>query len=701
MRTRAPKPVRRSRRRAPRFGAALFVIAAAAALAPGSPLYADEEPEAAPSTLVEASDAETEAYALLAQGKLITARTRAEQALADDPDAIIGNLVLGLVLYEAEGLLPKAMVHLSRARRVFERAYGEVPEGEGKQGFHQLLLRAIQGISGEMEQFDEQLRVIDRFDALYEPKLFGERAWALLQLRRFDEAKAAAILGSGSDDPWERSVSQNALCGIESELKTRQAQYKACLASLAATHGDALGGEITPGLPSGPGVSLSVDAVNAASAAHSVLRFDEVERLALLATKTKDDSIANPWRTLCALYTDEGRLAEAVTAAREMQRWRLRLSANLRDQDRAETFAVLAALLLAFGEVDAGHRVIARAIERPDRRGLVSSKFESVAAGFALLRRSFNKVKRELAAERASAGGIGELAKGALSAAKSLAAGSVDDARIAGVLADEALLRATLRMYLSGIDAPSWLVGDLVDVLGAGVVGAELALVRADEAAAAEGVDLSGYYDALEAEVALARGDEAEAAALAASALARIPQAEALLKARVAAVGAEALALSGDHAGAVASFQRAFEADPGVFRRLGIAIPAAVEAPVIDPVASLVASRIAGSPRFYEDRAGFVVFIDRPVAAYRACLRAPDGASLACAEVAGAPGELDADLAARVVTAFHRAAFAPRVSLTSGDLRSLDGATTLAGQAERERMEEILRSMAEDPARGR
>jgi hypothetical protein len=68
---------------------------------------------------------------------------------------------------------------------------------------------------------------------------------------------------------------------------------------------------------------------------------------------------------------------------------------------------------------------------------------------------------------------------------------------------------------------------------------------------------------------------------------------------------------------------------------------------------------------------------------------------LACGEAAAKKGEDDRAWASRVAAAFHKNAFAPRVALTTGELGSLDGSTTLAGQAQREQMEELLRNMAE------
>jgi hypothetical protein len=136
------------------------------------------------------------------------------------------------------------------------------------------------------------------------------------------------------------------------------------------------------------------------------------------------------------------------------------------------------------------------------------------------------------------------------------------------------------------------------------------------------------------------------------------------------------------------------ELDPGVLRRLRLALPASVRAES-GGAALLAAEMLERSPRLTPSPSGFQVALHAAPGLLRACLRSAEGAVLSCADVAPKRGEADRDAALRLAAAFHKQAFAPRVSLTTNDLNSLDGSTTLAGQAQRERMEELLRNMAE------
>ena len=80
----------------------------------------------------------------------------------------------------------------------------------------------------------------------------------------------------------------------------------------------------------------------------------------------------------------------------------------------------------------------------------------------------------------------------------------VDAMTIRTILQDKDYLIATIRPYLDkGLTGvPSWLVSELVTILGAGVVEATV-----EEARIVDTFDgVEGYYTALEAEIAYERG---------------------------------------------------------------------------------------------------------------------------------------------------------------------------------------------------
>jgi tetratricopeptide (TPR) repeat protein len=585
------------------------------------------------------------------------------------------------------------MFRLGRARQLFEKTYGSSPPPTSPWPFHRELLQEIEGLAGETEEYEYQLQILDFHDALYEPHLAAEHAWPLLRLGKFDEARKVARTAIASSDRIQQSIGRNALCAIEGEARERKPYFEACLAALDNAKKNAE-----------KGIVPVVHQYNAALAAYSVVRLDEVERLAKEGSGSKPISIANPWRLLTRLYTDGGRAAEAIAAAKQMQSWRSHQAASLRDQDRAETDAALSSLLLVAGESEAAQRLIERAIERPDRRGLVSSKPDQALGAHALLRRSIARTRAEQVSERASWSGTSGRPKTTVQVLGMRIGSWPDDERIVSILGHRERLDSTFRMYLSGglEPVPSWLVGDLVEVLGPGVVGVAVARARVEEK---DFAPLAPYFDALEAEVALARGDHERSMELARKAIEQLPKSEAILAARVAAVGGESARRRGDQKATLALLEQALQKDAGVVRRLGLAIPAHVSGSG-DAAVQRAVVLLGRSPRFRDAGWGFVVTVEKDAAGLKACLKTPNGTTLTCVVAAPRvvkekePREEPEDWAARLVESFHRDAFAMHVGMTTRDLDSLDGSTTVASQAQREKMQGVLTDVAKDSTEG-
>ena len=117
---------------------------------------------------------EREAYDLFSAEKYLTARTRAEEALRLDPDSIVGHFVLGSVLREAEGSLPRSMSHLREARALYRKRFGETGGEDAATRLYRDILLSLQESAGLMELYDEQLALLDAHDRLYEPDLIGQ-----------------------------------------------------------------------------------------------------------------------------------------------------------------------------------------------------------------------------------------------------------------------------------------------------------------------------------------------------------------------------------------------------------------------------------------------------------------------------------------------------------------------------------------------
>ncbi len=665
----------------------LTILLVAMAMLRGSVSRAD-----APAMRAAQTQQEQEVLQLIADGQLVTARRKLHRLLDANSESMIGHYALGRVMHESEGNMPAAMYHLGRARQIYELTWEVHPRPKkAPWPFHRELLFRIQATAQRLEAFEYQLDIIAYHDQLYSPDLDAQRAWPLLRLGRVKQARKAAKLAMRSTDADQRMLGLNVRCAVLGELQERRRYYQACLAALEeARKRDAK--EVDEKHQS----TLAVHAFNAAVAARAALRPEEAEKHANEGTRKLSFTPANPWRLLVRLYTDEGRMKEAVEALRQMQSWRRKQPPSIRAQARAETDVVFSTVLLLAAQPDTGLRLLDLALDRPDRRGLTSSTPERALGAHALLRRALAMTQAELATERESYGLEGLETDGAWGRADRRVSILADEERVVGVLRDTERLVSTLRVFSrGGIEpVPVWLLGDLVDVLGAGVMAVALDLARHEE----DDDDVKSYFDALQAEIAYAQGDEARALMFARRALKSLPKREALLKARVAAVGAQAAESLGDDDLYLSLLADALQRDPSVIRRLGMRLPVELASSESE-TALLVRERIAASPRIRLRKGGFRIDITGASRDLQVCLSTPQGAKLSCAKASGgkgrateeAPSDESAEAyAARVAEAFHTQGLAMPLGLSAADLASLDSSTTVSEQAARDKLDSLL-----------
>lgn len=614
------------------------------------------------------------ALALLGDGHPVEARELAEKQLAADPRSYPAHCVLGIVQGQLEGNLARALHHFERCRALFEARHG-APDESTPWLWHRMAIEGLVRVSTDMGRSDDALATIDAWDRAYGGDHRRQRAWVLAKTGNLRESRALAqAMLAGVEDANERAAAWQILCVVDAEERDAAASYDAC--KQAAELSDA---QADP-----------VHLTNAAEAAAGVLRMDEAERWLVEATQREfPGSLAAPWGELAYLYLLEGRLAEAVEAVREARAASLRQRADVNAQTRAWHDLVAAGVLLIAGHAQEAERLADRAESRPDRLGRVSSDQQEVTAAVALLAQLASRTAAAELDERASSSEWRPALRAHLDAAVHRFRGWLAARRAVALYADPERISSRIQPHAPGfVELPEWVELDLVSVVGPGVLSAALADARS------RGFidDEHGYAQAIEAEIARVRGRDAEALAAADVALARLPAWEALLRARVAATGAAAALSAGDDARAVALLDVVFQLDPGVVRRMELALPARIEASP-GKVAAETARLLRGSPRLREAPDGFRVEISEAGAAARACLGGAGGVVLHCAEVASDPNEAPEATARRLAAAFHRETFAPRVDLSQADLRALDGSNTVAAEHSRERMRIVLRDV--------
>lgn len=655
-------------------------------------LYAQDPPPAAPPAEPTMDvDGETiserRILEVVGEGSYLTARRLSEQWMVEHPDSVVALYGLGKSLWAGEGKHPEAKHHLEKMLEIWKRdGYG----ADGNKTIYIDALASLYLLCGEMGDHEAQFAYMDQYDLEVATPIGARRAWGLMKAGRTAESRAMAEQGAASDQSGQRTAGLNTLCALNATHGSREDSYNACK--------EALVWERTLSA-----ADVTVAASNAALGALAVFRYDEAEEY-YRESMTGGVSVSNPWKGMAGLYLREGRTEEALEMIRGAQKYRLSQPANYRAGDRAELDAFLATFLLALGESDKGMGLINRAIQFPDRRGLTSSTSIESVGGHALIRLVLRQVAAERAAERRAAKPIWKRIPEQILSWLPDWEGWEDEETLAGALSDRELLLGTLMPHRDkSLASPSWLNGGLIPVLGTGVVSAGLNAAQLRETAP-EG---RAWLQAQAAEVAYWEGDEEEVRRLGLLALEGMPVGDRLMRARIQALVAAA---SSDPTEQARLYTEAWRLHPGVFRLVGLALPARIEAEG-GSFAEGIAAALRRSPRFTSANNGFRVTVSGTTDSVDACLLDPDNSRLVCTKLRPPPpktAEVTSEGASEnnppppaeppteqeilewMVDLFHRRAFGLPLGVNLHDVQSLDGTTVLMTEIRREKLENLL-----------
>ena len=624
-----------------------------------------------------ATPVEREGLLAAATSKWIKAREIGEKLVRESPGRFSGHYLLGAALHYGEGDLARAEFELQLATRLYEAQYPR-PAGGTRGGpwrWHQTALQELSWTLSEMDRSEEVLAVIDRYNDEYTPKLNDDRIWPLMKLHRYQEARAAATMAIASGIHEQALHARANLCSIAYVENDRKKAYDLCVAALDDYKLSRLmGGQI--------------EYENASEAAIALLRFDEGERLLVEATeRVSHDSASNPFVELARLYLTEGRVPEALAALRQAQELRIARPAYLDQHGQARLDKTVASLLLLVGEHARALTLAARGAARPDRLGTISTYPDEEESGAEVLRAT--ALAEQAAREEEDAVTSPFVKSVALHlAAMQHRVEAWRARRAAAVLFGRAeLLTATLDAYAAGAsDLPSWLMPEVVRAVGSGVAVAALGGVSEYP----QQPGMASYLDTFRAEAAFANHDFPAANEAAARAFKSLPDAERLLRARVAAITAESLRQDGHAHEAAGSYAVVFARDPDVLRRLDVPLPVAIEDDGSE-IARAAHTLVGRSPRFVDDASsGLRVTLHCSNDQAQACLHGAQGEQVACAEVAIHDGVKPLDVARTLIAELHRVAFACKSDLSQADLSTLDGSPTAA------RNERQVKSLLDD-----
>lgn len=600
----------------------------------------------------------------LALEENVRARELGEEWIRLQPDSPAAQFSYADVLYTAEGNLARALFHLNHAESL--TGYADINEAveSGNIQWHYLTLSQLSNVHQLMGDQQRALEYLDRIEEIYGQDIESFRGWPLLKLKQYDAARASAMaVLENSENERERARAWNTLCAVE--LASLAPVDSMAVCNRAISEDENLAAQSSTG--------DTVYLTNASEVALSLLRMDAAEDYLDRATRNLNpDSVADPWVYKLYLTMSQGRFDEARAALDRMLIWRENQKPIVGVMNRAEHYMVSAAFMLLAGYAEDAAILSATALSQPDRNGSYSADDFQKDAMAALINAIANRMQYQMRLEEAAGAGWAAALRTRIESAGLLFSAWRSERYAASLFTRPEILLNRLRPYAPlDVHIPEWIEPDLVRMIGAGVVRRTL-----DEALAAGAFELNtGYYHSWLAEAAAIEGDEDAVTDHGARALAELPVQEALLRARVAARMGDAHWKLGDYEIALEHFENAFRSDPGISRRLGIALPVSLRVSG-GGLSRELADALRASPRFSEHENGFPLEAGDDGAV---CLRTRSGENLSCYT---APAE-DAGAASR---AFHTWAFGPGFEISKAQRSILRGSSVILANGAR-RME--------------
>ncbi len=609
----------------------------------------------------------------------VSARTWTEKALEEDPKSFRAHMLMGAVQHMGEGNLPKALFHLEQAEELFIEAYGVRPNrGASPWPVYHRTLRELVWVNGEMDHHVTKIRYVDalreRLGLNYEPL----KSWPLMKLKRFEEAEAVARRSIDSGEPWNQLVGRTALCAVQSEQRKRYEAYEACQAAAKPILNSSIDG--------------AIELSNAAAAAEEVFRFDEAERMYLESARRRPEGAVNPWGRLVRLYIRQGRFGEALSAWRQMRKYRAsRPGTYLDQQDQSEAELLGVEVMLMAGRVIEAEKVTRRTVQRPDRQGTSSADAIQNETGAAIMDRVAKLSAARFLEEEASISSWWDALKLRAEAAQLRFDAWSIGRRASELLSEPERLVTSLRPECPGsVEGPAWLDIDIVQLVGPGVAMAALADARAIEVLPER--EAESIFGVHEAEAHYRRGALDDALATVERTLDLLPPYEMMLRARMAAIAARASERNYDYEAAKRYYLTVVRTDPALIRRLGLRLPVRLTTDGGDAEVMRAADMLAGSPRFREADWGFVL----QVGLRQISLMEDDGSLITSAAVR--PGRADSVEASarRIARTAHHELLVPDIDLTQADLRSIDVGLGTGGKAS-EQVKDVLNEVMSEP----
>lgn len=574
----------------------------------------------------------------------VKARELSEQWLRNEPESPAAQFSLAEVLFTIEGNMPRALYHLKRAEELTGYTSMEQAVGSGNVEWHYLTLSQLSYVHQLMGDQVSSLQYLDKLEQIYGQDVESFRGWPLLKLRQFEAARASAnhVL-QNSDDQRARARAWNTLCAVELASLRPIESMAACDKTIDR------GGDEGIQISDGDTVYLS----NAAEVALSLLQIDEAEAYLDRATRQiNPDSVADPWIQKLYLTMNQGRFDEAREALDRMLIWRESQDPIVNVMNRAEHFIVSASFLLLAGYSQDAVRLTGAALNQPDRNGSYSADDSQKDAVAALLNMVANQTEYQIQLETIATMDWAEAMQHRIGAITLQVSAWRSGRRASALFADDEALQNRLRPYAPlDVHIPEWLEPDIIALMGSGVMSKILEQANDNGAFMLN----AGYYHSYRAEIAAVNRQHQSVLDEGRRALALLPTQEVLLQARLSALMATAAWQQDQYADGLRFFETALLLDPGIIRRLGMAMPVVIGGDG-SAFADQVIAFLEKSPRFDADLNGLRLEVNSSPN-LSICLNSRAGNVLTCYTMATEDNQSTKWNAQELTRQFHTEAF--------------------------------------------
>jgi tetratricopeptide (TPR) repeat protein len=595
------------------------------------------------------SAGERKAIEAVYAGKYVAAREAAEEVLRENADSIPGRFTLASVQLAGEQNLPRALYEIRQTRYRLERRGQERPDDADSCEWYIRTLELEYEILGYMDRRQDQIDVVDRLEAVYQPVPWL-RLFPLIKLHRYDEA-LALIEEVDRTGRWGKHVLNTRIMMAE-QRRDRAGMYEAGKLMVEKYPTSRV-------LWSNFGLACLAD-----------FRHNEAEVAYVRAATTgRQDFHGSAYFSLAMLYAQQSRFQEAWSALQQGQHERGKRKPHTLVQDQSFVDRSIALVLLALGRGEDAERFARRTYDRPGRMGSTTDSQETdrFLGGLTLWAALQTRIEMMREEEVLLVGLRSQIEMQSRRRALELEAWTLKR-RLLKMVSDDVFLVELLRPYLAQGHKEPWLMPALVDLLPGGVAAEAIRKARKDESHPAAGA----YFDVLEAELHRRNGRHRETLTLARRALEQLPSTgEKLLRARAAALAAEAAHRLGQADEARTLAAQALHDFPQVFRMLDIAIPVRVQAEG-GTLAEQVATKLRQSPRFRVDPHGFVIRVKQAgkklKLSMRSGLTGEDRHFEAEVATRGEPDEVVATAYRRV----HERMMSPWLELTAVQINALE-----------------------------